>query len=974
MHALAFSVLLLRPAWLLVLLALPLFAWLALRGRKSRPRAGDWAAVATRAVLLLAVALALSLPRVEFRAEFRAVAYVLDVSDSVPRDALDRARDFVQRSSSARGPDDDASFLVFADGAAVEVPMSRISSSQRMESIVIDPRNVATRLPTGESAVEDALRLARAGFPPGGARRVVLVTDGNETRGDAAAAVRDLLAEGIDVQVVPVRYERERECWVEKVVAPAASPENAPMPIRVVVSSTHDGVPARIRCLVDGAEVASVDATLAKGRSTFQLGWTFDRPGFHRIEAVLEPATDGNAANNRGAATTQVRGKGRILVASAAPESPLAQALRDGLELAVDAGGPEVLPGDAGGYVPYDAVVLENVPAYGLTEVQRRVLASAVAEMGVGLVCVGGPQAFAPGGYAGTELDEVLPTSSEVSNRRVLPSGALVICLHSCEMPDGNAVGREVSKAAIRALSSDDDVGVLEWGLGGTEWVVPFERVGNKEDKVRLAEGASPGDMPDFDASLEVAAEALAASKASVKHILIISDGDPSPPSDRLQERIATDLRASVSTVCVDPHGGDASIAVMQGLSKRTGGNFYLLRSAERDRIPQIFIKEAVTVRRSAWREEPFRPRIAGVHRMLQEFDEASFPPLVGHTVVTAKGAAELVLVGPDDDPLLATWRHGLGQATSWTSDASPRWAASWVGWSGYGKFWCQVVRASLRAVDRPGVRIATDVEGGTAHVVLDALRPDGTYDNGLRVTGIALRPDGGRSEFRLSQSGPGRYEGSFPAKDVGTYLATLSWTPPDAAPGALPSQALAGVCIAYSAEHLAQRSNERLFATLANAGATVIDVDALDAAMAADPAAPDPARIPWTGEAAATTDPLDLWPWVAGVAALVLVVDVAVRRVRVPWAKLAAALSLRRDERPAGGTTRGAPTVAAGPARTPAGGAFDPSAPPPAAPAPPAGGAASDAGPESGTSQPHTPNLRDAKERARRKQTWEDN
>ena len=968
---LALSLVLLRPEWLLVLFALPVLAWFALRGRRTRPRAGDVAAIAARGVLLLAVALALSLPRVEFRAEFRAVAFLLDVSDSIPKESLARAGEFVARAASARGEDDDASFLVLADGAAVEVPMARISASQRMEAVVIDPKNVATRLPSGETDLEAALRLARAGFPPGGSRRVVLVTDGNETRGDALAASKELLAEGIDVQVVPVRYQREKECWVEKVVAPSHAPENAPVPIRVMVASTHGGIAARVRCLVDGVEVAREDATLTEGRNAFQLGFSFADAGFHRIEAIVEPSVDGNPANNRGAAATQVRGRGRILVATAAPGSPLADELRKGLEHDIDTGGAALLPDDPGGYVPYDAVVLENVAAFDLTDVQRRVLAAAVREMGVGLVCIGGPNAYAPGGYSGTELDEILPVTSEVSNRRVLPSGALVICLHSCEFPDGNAAGREVSKAAIRALSADDEIGILQW-TGKDEWVIPLERVGDKGRKCQMADAAEPSDMPSFDSSLEVAADALAGSKASVKHILIISDGDPAPPNDKLITRIVDDLSISVSTVCVDPHpnfGGDSQ-RVMRGLAERSGGNFYVIQSSERGRLPQIFIKEAVTVRRSAWREEPFQPQVVGVHRMLRDLDLAAFPPLRGHTVVTPKPQSEVILVGPDDDTVLATWRHGLAQSTAWMSDASPRWAADWIGWGGYGRFWCQVVRSSLRAVERPGTRVSTDVESGTAHVVLDALRPDGSFENGLRVGGRVVRPDGRTEDFRLAQSGPGRYEGSFPASSVGTYLATLTWTDPAAGPDAPPSQAIAGVCVAYSAEHLAQRSNERLFASLDGAGATLLDLDALEAEFSRDPKSPDPAALPWGGPTAATTDPLELWPWIAGLAALLLVLDVAVRRVRIPWAKL---LPSRKPAlRPAL-----ARVVAVGAAKAPVAGAFDPAAGPPE-PAADAGASPPSAPTPSSASRAPQPapegGLLSAKRRAKKKQTWEEN
>jgi Ca-activated chloride channel homolog len=954
---------LLRPEALALLLLVPLFAWIALRGR--RKRAGEIAAVAARGLLLAVVALALALPRWETTTSFRAVAYVLDVSDSIPPAPLADAKEFVRRSASARGPDDDASFVVFAAGAAVEAPMARLSATLRGEPVPIDPKNVATRIPTGESDVQGALRLARAGFPPGGARGVVLLTDGNETRGDGLLAVKELLSEGTEVTVVPIRYERPREVWVEKVVVPSVSPENAPVGVRVVVQSTDEGVPARLRCLVDGAEVLSDAVTLRKDRSVFELKLPFATPGFHRIEAVVEPESDGDPVNNRGAAATFVRGRGRVLVASNEEGSPLGRALSEGLDLVVDVAGPSALPSDPGGWVPYDCVVLENVPVWILSEQQRRNLRAAVEDLGVGIVCVGGPMTYGPGGYGGTDLEAVLPVTSDVQNRRVLPSGALVVALHSCEFPDGNSIGREVSKLAIKALASDDEMGLIEFAMDGNDrWVIPLTEVGDKYRHLALVDKSQPSDAPSLRSILQKAADALEKSGAAAKHVIVISDGDPEPPTDKLLTRLASpDVRITVTTVCVDPHTFDGPRS-MKKIADATGGNHYALASKDRDRLPQIFIKEAVTVRRSAWSEAAFTPALRGVHRMTREFGVESFPQLHGHVVTSLRPEAEPVLAGPEEDPVLATWRHGLGQATAWTSDASPRWAPEWVSWSGYQKFWTQVVRSSLRAVERPTARAQVEIDGGSAHVVLDALRDDGTFDNGLRVAGKAVAPGGGGEAFKLAQTGPGRYEGTFPAQDVGTYLATLTWTDPQDPSGERVAQAQAAVCVAYSAEHLAQRSNERLFAAMEAAGARLLDVEAADRAAGTDPAK-DPARLPWAGAPVATDDVLDLWPWLAGIAAVVLVADVAVRRVRIDWSKF------RR--KPAAAAPRG--KVATGAARAPVAGAFDPAATSPVeiagstAPRPetPAPAAPRPAAPEGG-------GLLDAKRRAQKKQTWEEN
>ncbi len=965
-----FALSLARPEWLLVMLAVPLFVLLTLRAARGRPRAGDWAALVARTLLLALIALSLAAPRIERESKGRSTAYVLDLSESMPPDALAQAGEFVKRSASLRTDDDDVAFVVFADGAAVEVPFARVSATRRADTAVVDPTHVASQIGRAESDIEAGLRLARAGFPPGGARRIVVLTDGNETRGDAAAAVRELLADRVDVQFVPVTYEREREVLVEKLVAPSIAPADTAVPVRVVVSSTHDGVRARIRFLVDDVEVVAHDEVLQRGRNVYQMGHRFGGGGLHRIEALVEPELDGDPANNRGLAATQVRGRGRVLVATGDADSPLARTLSAELDADVDVTGPDGIPADAGGLLPYDGVVLENVPAFALSEVQRRVLAAGVRDLGLGLVCVGGTAAYGPGGYAATELEDVLPVSSEVSQKRVLPSGALVVILHTCEFPGGNTAARTITKAAISALSAQDEIGVVDWEFGGNangdHWVIPLQRVGEKSRHMQAVEGANPSDMPSFDSSLRLAADAFAESTAAAKHIVIISDGDPTPPDEKLATRIR-DARITISTVLVDPHSRGAQ-QVMRGLADLGGGRFHEVHSDDLSLLPQIFIKEAVTVRRSAWSEEPFLPALRGMHRALRDVSEGEIPQLLGYTVTTIKPQAELLLSGPEEDPVLARWRHGLGESVAWTSDATTRWSQHWVAWSRYPRFWGQLVRSTLRALQQPGARVSTDVTSGTATVALDVLEPDGSFRNGLQVAGTAVLPDGGAQSFRVVQTGQGRYEGKFPATQVGTYVATLTYRDADDPPDAKPEQIAAAVCVAYSAEHLAQRWNERFFAVLQNAGATRIDIDALPTGAEVV----DPATLPWTGPSVTSAEGVDLWPWLAAAAALVLVADVAVRRVRVPWDRVIARVrGTAARLRPA---AKG--PMARGPAKPRTPGAYDASAAPPAGSTPsstatpPAPGAP----PSAPSSQPPaTGGLLGAKRRAQKKQKWEE-
>src|SRR3712207_7224680 len=45
--------------------------------------------------------------------------------------------------------------------------------------------------------------------------------------------------------------------------------------------------------------------------------------------------------------------------------------------------------------------------------------------------------------------------------------GALVLVMHSCEMPDGNYWGEQCALKAVETLSSRDEIGVISYGWAG---------------------------------------------------------------------------------------------------------------------------------------------------------------------------------------------------------------------------------------------------------------------------------------------------------------------------------------------------------------------------------------------------------------------------------------------------------------------------------------------------------------------------
>jgi len=517
-------------------------------------------------------------------------------------------------------------------------------------------------------------------------------------------------------------------------------------------------------------------------------------------------------------------------------------------------------------------VILSNVPAANLGEDGMRAMELAVKDWGVGLVMVGGENAFGPGGYQGSPVERALPVAMEIKERRVMPSGALVVVLHTCEIARGNFWAQQIALAALRVLSASDEYGVIYYSpMGAESWLFPLQRVGSKSALAALISGVQPGDMPSFIQSLQMAHTALKKSNASIKHVVIISDGDPAYPSDNAVLSMVAD-KITISTVGINPHDQQCSVRLAY-VASIGRGRYYEPQNP--NMLPQIFIKEAATVRRSQIFEEPFVPRQVLASETLKGIAATEYPSLRGYVVTTPKALSEVPLVTHHNDPLLAHWQYGLGRAVAFTSDAKARWAADWVAWAKFQQFWAQLVRWTSRNVAPTGLRARTSVENDRVRVVVDAVDQAGRFMNNIRFTGTLITPDQKEVPVAVRQTGPGRYEANFDAGEAGAHYLGLRYTD-EKGQAALHTQ---GLVVPYSAEYRELKANEGLLRRLAEASDGRVltgEMDVFARTFAASP------RIS------------EAFPLLLLLAILLVPADVFVRRVfvdyRAVWVRVAAA------------------------------------------------------------------------------------
>ena len=746
----------------------------------------------------------------------------------------------------------------------------------------VDVQKILAVVGTERTDIAGALRLGTAAFPEDGQKRLVLLSDGNENVGEALGAVAAARPLGVTVDVIPLGMSRPGDVSVEKMAVPASVKKGQTFEVKIFAQSDQNRA-ARLRLFRNNEFLGEQPVELAAGKNLFTFPQTLPQTGFYSYEVQLDAPGDPVPQNNRAASFVNVRGEPRLLIVSADPaaDAPLAAALR-AARLEVKLTDLSGFPATLAEMQSWDVIFLSNLAAGDLGTTLMKLLESAVRDFGVGLVCVGGDQTYAAGGYRGTPLESTLPVEMELSSKKILPNGAVALVMHGMEFNNGNQVARECALGVLDALGPQDEMGVVLWD-GHDRWLFPLTKVGDKKELGRQIAGMNQGDLPTFQHVMEMAYQGDASTKglkhstANLKHIIVFSDGDPGPPTPELMNSIVAD-KITVSTVLISGHAGPDT---MIRIADQGRGRFYDVRDPSQ--LPQIFLKEAMVILKSAIFEEPFQPQLAVASEPVRGISGAEFPTLRGYVATTPKSRAEVPLVSDKGDPILAHWQYGLGRAVAFTSDAKAKWAADWLAWTKYQQFWSQVARWAMRRVDTADFNTEVSVEKGVGIISVEALDPQGNFRNFLDLQAVVDSPKGDKQVVHLQQTGPGRYEARFPTREVGAYLLNLM----EMDRGQVRAAQALGASVNYSPEFNTAQPDVNLLRRLVEGGGG----RTLSLTNAADPAAN-----PFLHDRQRTFQPRDLWEWLLQLALFLFVADVGVRRIyldRAEW--LTATATLRR-------------------------------------------------------------------------------
>lgn len=895
-----------QPVYLMLLALLPALWWIGYRPLLALGPSRRIMALSLRSLLWTTVVFALAGVQWVWSSERLTVMYLLDQSESIPVARRQLMLNYAIRSVQQhrnRDRGDRTGIIIFGRNASIEIPPfdDDIPEIGKLESL---------QGSTDATNLEAALNLAQASMPEDTARRIVIVTDGNENLGRATKVATRLGRSGIGIDVVPVLKDTSNEVLVEKIDLPSDIRKGQPFEARVVVNNYSEqdapkSVSGRIRIQqsVLGEESLLLEQAivLSPGKNVIPIQHQIDQPAAYVYEAEFVPDTerdDSIRKNNSATAYTYVRGSGRVLLIEdtnrVGDYDLLIQSLREA-NIEVVNQTTDQLFGSIAELQAYDAVILAGVPRVSgdqtasitaFSDQQIEMLVSNTRQLGAGLLMLGGPEAFGAGGWTGTKIEEAMPVDFQIKNSKVKAIGALALIMHASEMPQGNYWQKIIAKAAIEQLGPSDYGGVLHWKMGGDAWLwggtednLGMLPVGSNRNAMLARIGRmTPGDMPQFDPAMKMAVAGLARTPAAVKHCVIISDGDPSPPNPSTIQAFI-DNQISISTVAVASHGLTDSKRLRE-IATATGGKYYSVSDGRA--LPRIFQREARRVSKPLVYEPEGGaiPQIVFPHESLQGVDTV-LPPITGFVLTQTKQnpLAQVIIQSPkpespENATIAAAWTYGAGRTAVITTDGGARWASNWTQWDGYEKLYSQIIRWLMRPAGETGqFSIASSFRDGRVQVVVNALSKDDNYLNFLEMESVAIDPELKPIAVRLQQSAPGRYVGSFPANQTGSYFVNV-------VPGVGNAPLSTGISVPYSDEYRARESDTYLMESLArqvpSGGQAGQVFPPLEQNLSDELVGSNPFR----GGLADARSIQDAWPWFSLVAGSILLLDVFVRRV----------------------------------------------------------------------------------------------
>ena len=302
-----------NPFFFLLLGIIPI---LLIINRYTRVEAARWRKTGTlllRVGAVLCLILALVGLQQKDQEDILAVVFLLDVSDSVPTVQQKAGIHQINAALDALKPTDLFSVILFAGGAVVSVLNQSTAAQPHLTEEILSGAEIDRTATNLGGAIQ--LGLSLSSDTQVGKKRLVLLSDGLQNVGEAAALLDLVRASEIEIFTLPLLSDREYEVWVRELEIPSQVRSDEAFQVRAIVETTTD-TEVQVRLYRNDTPVTEPQTiALKQGRQPIDFLQRISEEGIYkyRIELSVDNSTGDNPDNNTGYSVTRVYGTPHIL-------------------------------------------------------------------------------------------------------------------------------------------------------------------------------------------------------------------------------------------------------------------------------------------------------------------------------------------------------------------------------------------------------------------------------------------------------------------------------------------------------------------------------------------------------------------------------------------------------------------------------------------------------------------------------------
>jgi uncharacterized membrane protein len=729
----------------------------------------------------------------------------------------------------------------------------------------LDALNIKSIVNPYSTNIHDALQLAIGRLPRQGKNRIVLFSDGNENlrhSRDMASLAGSL---GIEIYPVPLAtWFGKNEALIKSLETPSEIALETPFEIRLVIISSAKNS-GELVMVKNGNLLVRRPISLNAGTNVLTFVEMLSDPGLFLYKAVVNFSDDTFFQNNEGLSFTKGTRKARVLYLT--DKEPSSNNLIKALQvqgLDIDLKHIKNLPGSLHGFVDYNAIILDNVSGRSISFSTMEQIERYVKDTGGGLIMIGGNTSFGAGHYKKTPVEKALPVYMDTPTDIKLSELYLIFVIDkSSSMTSSYKDKSKLELAKIAAFSSIemlnpiDSVGIVTFDTEFS-WTVPITTANERQKIAKYLSRVMEGGGTDLYPALKDVQKVLGRITTGRKHVIVLSDGETEEADF---QSLVQSMRASGISMSTVSIGQGANITLMRSIAEWGRGRAYY--TDDPDSIPKIFTSETKIISKNTITEKTLQPVVKITDELLHGLVNDRLPAIYGQVITYPKPGSKL-LIETELGPLLAAWQYGLGRSVAFTSDLSNRWGKDWVNWKHYGKFISQMVKWVQRKETGKQFTAAMDSQGGKRNFRVDVTTNQNRFVNYLELNTKVLLPSGADQTFAMEQTAPGRYVATFSAEEIGAYYFSVYSNSGEYA--ATPRTF--GFGIPYSEEFNRTVVDEDLLEDLAaNTKGRLLSIDHLPVDL-------------FKNNSDSKHNRTSVWPYLIMIFLLLLLVDVAVRKV----------------------------------------------------------------------------------------------